>query len=682
MIDQTTIQKIFDAAIITEVVGGFVSLKKRGVNYIGLCPFHNEKTPSFTVSPAKGIYKCFGCGKGGNSVNFIMDHENISYPDALRTLAAKYNIPILEKEQTAEEIQHKNERESMLIVNTFASQYFSEILQNDPKGKAIGLSYFQHRGFTEKIIKTFDLGYCPEGRDTFTKAAMAQAYKADYLIKTGLTIEREGRYFDRFWGRVMFPIHSLSGKVIAFGGRTLRSDKKAAKYLNSPESEVYHKSNILYGIYHAKRSIVQLDKCYMVEGYTDVISLYQAGIENVVASSGTSLTVNQIKLVKRFSKNLTILYDGDAAGIKASLRGIDLVLQEGMNVKVLLLPEGEDPDSFSKSMVSDALKEYIDKNETDFITFKTKLLLDDTKNDPIKKAGLISDIVKSIAVIPDKIVRAVYVKACSELLEIKEAILYEEISRINYKADEKTYYQQKTTPPTKNTSATSTENDDPPIFIPDDISGGEGEVLESKTKSESAVSKHGKVYETENVLTIFEHEIIRVLINYGTLVLEIYEDEDDNEQPTVAEYIVVEICGQDRDFLKFSHPLYRQIVRDFEINMENGAIPDDKYFIQHNNSEISSLIAGLVAEKYQLSNIWKKDDNYVKVDEINIDSAVPKLVLGFKDQKIKHMTEEISEQLKNLKDKSKTFEIMRQIKELKRLSMEIAKKLGERTIIP
>ena len=387
MIDQATIDRIIDAAEISEVVGEFVTLKKRGVNMLGNCPFHNEKTPSFTVSPAKGIFKCFGCGKGGNAVNFIMEHESLTYPEALKWLAKKYSIEVKEEEVSPEQIKQKDDRESMMIVSGYAQKYFSRYLHEEAEGRSVGLSYLRERGIRDDIIRKFELGFCPDGKDIFTQNAQKQGYKMEFLEKTGLTIKRDDWVRDRFAARVMFPIHNIAGRVIAFGGRTLKNEKTIAKYLNSPESEIYHKSRVLYGIYQAKREITRLDKSYLVEGYTDVLSLHQAGIENVVASSGTALTHDQIRLIKRFTPNITIIYDGDAAGIKASLRGIDLVLEEGVNVKVLLLPDGEDPDSFARSMSSSQLTAYIEANETDFIRFKTKLLMKGVENDPIEKAG-------------------------------------------------------------------------------------------------------------------------------------------------------------------------------------------------------------------------------------------------------------------------------------------------------
>ena len=431
MIDQHTIDRIIDAANIVEVVSDFVTLRRRGANYVGLCPFHDEKTPSFSVSPARGICKCFSCGKGGNSVHFIMEHEQVSYYEALKYLARKYNIEIQERQLSEEEKQRKTDRESMLIVNEFAQKFFATNLLENVEGRSIGLGYFRERGFGEDIIKKFGLGYSPEKRDALAQEALRKGYKKDYLIKTGLCLEsQQGSLYDRYKGRVIFPIHSLSGKVIAFGGRILKKDDKAAKYVNSPESEVYHKSDVLYGIYHAKQAIVKNDFCYLVEGYTDVLSMHQAGIENVVASSGTSLTPGQIRLIHRFTNNITVLYDGDAAGIKASMRGIDLILQEGMNIKVVLLPDGDDPDSFSKKQSAADFTAYIRAHETDFIRFKTNLLLEGAGNDPIKRATLIGDIVRSIAIIPDNILRTIYVQDCARLLSVDEKLLLQEVNNL------------------------------------------------------------------------------------------------------------------------------------------------------------------------------------------------------------------------------------------------------------
>ena len=424
MIDKETVDRIFASANIVEVISDFVQLKKKGVNYQACCPFHNEKTPSFVVSPSKGLFKCFGCGKGGNAVTFVMEHENMTYPEALKYVAKKYGIEVAERELTPEEERRNDDRESMMVVSSYAAEYFAKTLHETPEGQNIGIAYFRERGFSDATILAFGLGYCPGGGDTFTRQALKEGYKEEFLAATGLTIKREdGTYYDRFSTRVIFPIHGISGRVIAFGGRTMRTDKKVAKYLNSPESEIYHKSDVLYGLYQAKRAITQEDCCILVEGYTDVISMHQSGIENVVASSGTSLTEGQIRLISRFTKNVTVIYDGDSAGIKASLRGIDMILREGLNVRVVLLPDGDDPDSFARKHNATELRDFILGHEEDFISFKTRLLLDEAQGDPLKKAALISDIVQSISVIPDAITRSVYTRECAKQMEIDEQVL-------------------------------------------------------------------------------------------------------------------------------------------------------------------------------------------------------------------------------------------------------------------
>ena len=438
MIDQPTIDRILDAANIVDVVSEFVTLRKRGINYVGLCPFHSDKSPSFYVSPAKNICKCFACGEGGTAVHFIMKHEQLSYYDALRFLAKKYNIEIQERELSEREKQVRSDRESMLIVNSWAQKYFTTQLYEHQEGKAAGLRYFAERGFREDTIRKFQLGYSLDQRDALYKAATKSGYKKEFLEKTGLVIAYDnGGVNDRFRGRVIFPVHTLSGKVVAFGGRVLKKDEKTAKYVNSPESEIYHKSNELYGIYFAKQAIVKEDRCFLVEGYTDVISMHQAGVENVVASSGTALTQGQIRLIHRFTSNITVLYDGDAAGIKAALRGIDLLLEDGMNVKVVLLPDGEDPDSFARKHNASQFAEFIRQNETDFIRFKTRLLLDDAGTDPIKRSALISDIIRTVAIIPDNIARSLYIRECSTMMEIDEMLLLNEVNKIRLNKEER-----------------------------------------------------------------------------------------------------------------------------------------------------------------------------------------------------------------------------------------------------
>ncbi|MBI9054577.1 MAG: DNA primase [Bacteroidales bacterium] len=616
MIDHNTIQRIIDTAEITEVVQDFVNLKKRGVNYLGLCPFHNEKTPSFTVSPAKGIFKCFGCGKGGNSVNFIMDHEHLGYPEALKYLAKKYNIEVVEKELTAEEIQQQNERDSLLVATKFANTYFQEKLQKNNDGRAIGLSYFKERGFREDIIEKFELGYSLDVRDAFTIAAKEKGYKVNFLEKSGLTIVNDNGQFDRFRGRVIFPIHGLSGNVIGFGGRILKKDVKAAKYLNSPESEIYHKSRILYGMYFAKQRITQLDKCYLVEGYTDVISMYQSGIENVVASSGTSLTVEQIRLIKRFTPNVTIIYDGDAAGIKASLRGIDLILEQGLNVRVLLLPEGEDPDSFAKSHSSSEFTKFIEKNEEDFITFKTRLLSQEAKNDPVKRANLISDIVRSIAIIPETITRTVYINECSKILGIAEKILTGEVGKLR----KETYKKE--------------------------VQKNEFKSKEGKFSPPIPASVEGFYAKPQ------EKEIIRLLLHHAEKVLYIEESEDKYVEPRdvlVAEVMISEILNDD---LEFENLVYKKIFQIYLEALNKGEVLDSKVFTDHTDPEISSLAADLLSDPYVLSKIFEKGGAHIRTEEMVLKNLVPETIVTYKRKILEIAQKDAAEKLRDAQNLS------------------------------
>ncbi len=658
MIDKSTIDKIFDSADVVEVVQDFMNLKKRGANYIGLCPFHNEKTPSFSVSPARGIYKCFGCGKGGNAVNFVMEHEQLSYYEALKFLAKKYNIEIVEKELTAEEIEEKNEVESLTIVTSFAQKYFSNNLKNTDEGKAIGLSYLEERGFRSPVVDKFQLGYSLEKWDDFTKTAEKNGYKTDYLVKTGLTIEKGGSKFDRFNGRVIFPIHSLSGKIIGFGGRILKKEAKAAKYLNSPESSIYHKSKSLYGIFLAKKAIVQHDKCYLVEGYTDVISMAQAGIENVVASSGTALTEEQIRMIKRFTHNITVIYDGDEAGLKASIRGIDLILEQGMNVKILVLPDGEDPDSYSKSVSSTELNSYIEEKEQDFINFKTSLLLKEAQKDPIKKAYLINDIVSSIAVIPESIIRSVYIKECSNKLNVDEKILYAEINKIRrekYKNRLKKSDNNKTTENKKGTKGPS-EN----------------------------------IYENlhKNSTEIIEKEIIRVLIKYTNDICfyENIEGQDGikTEWPvTVKDYIIRELIEEDE--IEFEHPGCRKIFEIFkQLTKEDKKNIEPREFINHPDQEISKLSAQIFTSGYTLSNIWRRHENYIETEDMKLEKIVYESVLAYKNRKILAALDNIRDKLKKAQD-DKQFdnipELQQQFILLSEKKKELSIALGKRIII-
>jgi DNA primase len=648
MIDRPTIERILDAAQIVDVVQEFVPLKKRGVNYLGLCPFHNEKTPSFTVSPSKEIFKCFGCGKVGNSVNFVMEHEHLTYPEALKYLAKKYHIEIIEKELSQEEIEKQNERESLLIVTSYASRQFTENLFQTDEGISIGLTYFRERGFRQDTLKKFEVGYSFEKRDAFSKKALEDGYKQDFLVKTGLSIHHEDRIFDRFSSRVMFPIHSLSGQVLGFGGRILKTDPKSAKYLNSPESEIYHKSRILYGIYQARKSITQEDKCYLVEGYTDVLSLHEANIENVVASSGTSLTQEQVRLIKRFTQNITILYDGDAAGIKASIRGIDLVLEEGMNVKIVLLPDSEDPDSYSKKVSNEEFLKFLKENETDFIRFKTQLLLSEANNDPVRRADLIRDVVKSIAVIPEAITRTVYIKECSTVLEVSEPILYHEVNKLR---QQKNFQDRNKYPGPEDLPVP------PPVIV-------------------RPVQRVAITYYSEK-------EIIRLLLKFGSSEFErtISKEDGSEEVVTVTDYIVREITSDD---LSFDDRVCTKIFDDFRFHSEQGLSTGDKQFVKHEDPEISSLSADLLADSHELSKIWKEKQTYVETEEMKLKEIVGDAVLKFKSDKIMIIRKEIMTQLEDAVKANNTEMVLMLQKRYSNLSVAlglISKKLGNRILL-
>jgi len=642
MIDQSDIDKIFAAVDIVEVIRDFVNLKKTGANFKGLSPFTNEKTPSFFVSPSKGIFKCFSSGIGGNAVSFIMEHEKLSYPEALRYIAKKYSIEIVEKEQTPEEIREKNERESLLAVTDFACRQFAEWLKNREEGKAIGMSYLKERGLREIEIEKFQLGYSLEARDAFTRLAQDKGYKKEYLVKTGLTIEKNNYQFDRFNGRIIFPIHSISGQVIGFGGRILNKDAKAAKYLNSPESDIYHKSNVLYGLFQAKNSIIKDDKCYLVEGYTDVISLHQAGIENVVASSGTALTAEQIRLIKRFTKNITVLYDGDEAGIKASLRGIDLILEEGLNVKVLLLPEGEDPDSYSRSHSSSELLTYIEENESDFIKFKTKLLAKDAENDPVKRATLITDVVKTIAVIPDNIIRAVYIRECGRILDMDEALLYNETHKIRRN---KAFEQSKKT-----------------TYIPDYVPPNQ-----VRRKPEIKISND------------FPHEkdVLQVLLRYGNHELRLKNE----PERRVWKYIIEEIKN---DELEFQHPVYKKLF-DYAVELYSRGVEfEDHFFTQHKDIDICQTTVDLTTENYELSVIWRKNEVLAQSEDMKLAEIVPEVVIAFKSKKVLDLLRNTQEEIKRAqtgKDNENLELLLQKLIVLNELKKNFAKQLGDRIII-
>jgi len=649
MIDQQTINQIFDAADIVEVISDFVTLKKSGANYKGLSPFTNEKTPSFMVSPAKGIFKDFSSGKGGNVVGFLMEHEKLTYPEALRYLAGKYSIPVEEKELTAEEIQQKNERESLMAVTAFAQKYFSGQLET-AEGKAVGLSYLRKRGFRDDIIGRFQLGYSPEKRTAFSDEATKSGYKKEYLVKTGLSIERDSGLFDRFSGRVIFPIHALSGSVIGFGGRTLRTDKNIAKYLNSPESEIYHKSRVLYGLFQAKKSIVSNERCFLVEGYTDVIAMHQAGIENVVASSGTALTAEQIRLIKRFSPNITILYDGDDAGIKASFRGIDMILEEGMNVKVVMLPEGEDPDSFAGSHSSSEFIEFIQQQEKDFISFKTQVLLSEAQNDPIKRAQMITDIVRSVSVIPDGIMRSVFLKESSLLLGVEEQVLYTEVNKIRQRRQEQKWKRE------------------------------QGRISRPETEQTTLPQQPVVPGFVENIYSeVEEREIIYFLLKFGNQ--ELYLSGEEPSRISVARYIIREIQNDD---LEFNNLVYKQVFEEVKDLMERNEEVSERFFVYHEHEGVRELAVDIFTSRYELSKVWKRKESYVELPGENLGFEVPKSLLSYKMTVVEKALSEIRSQLPGTEKEGAEEELNQLIQRLQRLEnvkLALSKGLGGRAII-
>lgn len=648
-----------DAAQIVDVVSQYVTLKRRGINYVGLCPFHSDKTPSFYVSPAKNICKCFACGEGGTAVHFIMKHEQLSYYDALKHLARKYGIEIQERELTDEQKRAYNERESLFILNDYARDYFVNVLHEHIEGKSVGLSYFKERGFREDIIRKFQLGYSLEQRDAFTQDALKSGYKEEYLVKTGLTIKSEhnNQLIDRFRGRVMFPVHTLSGKVIAFGGRILRKAENTGKYVNSPESEIYHKGNELYGIYFAKQAITKADCCYLVEGYTDVISMHQAGIENVVASSGTALTHGQIRLIHRFTDNVTVIYDGDAAGIKAALRGIDLLLEDGMNIKVILLPDGEDPDSFARKQNAESLTKYIKDNEVDFIRFKTKLLLDEAGNDPIKRASLITDIVNSISVIPDNIIRTVYIKDCSILLDVDERILVQEVNKKRLAHMEK----------------------QPVPKIDPELSAVNNDLSQPVMRTSKTVVK-------KTPIDKFELAILYYIVRFGNELL--VEEGEENDAMTVIDYVKFDL---ERDGLWFTNPLYIQILEDAIAHAHEETFVPSRFFLAHTDAQISRIAAELISDRYQLSKVHTKQfgddakqEDTPMAEEKNLLKNVPRVLTELKDAYITKRMKEIKEEMEAKQkegDWDAAIELMRQIKDLEEIKKALAKILGERIIL-
>lgn len=643
MIPQSTIMSILDAVRIEEVVSDFVSLKRRGANLLGVCPFHKEKTPSFIVSPAKGIFKCFGCGKAGDSVRFIMEHEHYSYPEALRYLANKYGIIIEEKEQSPEELMAQNEREKMFNINTFAQQYFSDTMKNNEEGQTVGMTYFRERGFRDAIINKFQLGYCLNQRDAFVQHALKNGYSKDLLLKVGFASGNEERMYDRYQGRVIFPIHNLTGKVIGFGARILGGDKTKAKYLNSPESDMYIKRQTLYGIYFAKNEISRLDECILVEGYADVLSMHQAGIENTVASSGTSLTVEQIRLIGRYTKNITILYDGDSAGIHAALRAIDLILEEGLNPRVVLLPPDEDPDSFVQNRPIEEVRAYIEKTAKDGISFKTQLLLKDVVNDPIKRAQVVKDVVSTISLIPDTIYRATYIKECSRLMDMSEQALMNELNKLLRAKIRKS-----------------------------DPDQGNQNVIVEEIKTEPQNLNANAV----PIGFYQEQELVKLLLMYGNTEVDI-DGVDENNSPMIYKVSVASLIVDDlkNDDLLFKDETHRMIFDIFDRALDGDVLPNDQYFVSHENSKISELTATLLSSPYKLDD-WNRKEIKVKTEEDVLSKLVVTSVLRFKDMVLDEKRNDLTRQIMETQDVEDQFALLVKKKKLDDLRIKINQELG------
>ena len=671
MIDQLTIEKILDAANIVDVVSEFVTLRKRGVNYVGLCPFHNEKTPSFYVSPSKGICKCFSCGKGGNVIHFLMEHEQLSYWDAAKWLARKYGIPYSERELTDSEKALQNERESMFITNQFALDFFKDTLLNTEKGRAVGLAYFRKRGFRDDILDKFFLGYCPEEPDALARAALAKGFTKENLIKTGLCYEREndGQLRDRFHGRVIFPVHSISGKVVAFGGRIMTSDAKVAKYVNSPESIIYSKSRELYGLYQAKQAIVRKDRCFLVEGYADVISMYQSGVENVVASSGTSLTPGQIRLIHRFTNNITVLYDGDKAGIKASLRGIDMLLAEGMNVKVLLLPDGEDPDSFAQGRGTTAFQQYIDTHQVDFIRFKVNLLMEDAADDPYSRSELIKSITQSISVIQDPIVRSVYITECSQIMKIDERLLINDVNRRQR--------EQAQAVPQPKPQPTAPEADQPAEPEPaEQPESTDKKAPEPQISAEDKLRQDIRALKREGLGPMMDKErlLSQLIVRYGGRVMCTMQT-DDGEQPiTVGQFIVQSL---DNDGLEFRHPVYKRFVEIMAEHLEDENFNTEKFFMSHPETFVSLTAASLMEERYQLSGLFK--DNMPTEDETHLLKLTRHIMADYQMEVVRLEIKKIEKEIQEATPDS-LASLQTRYQQLLQARSVLSKTLGERVI--
>ena len=650
MIDSHTVDRIYAAADIVDIISDYVTLKKKGVNYQACCPFHNEKTPSFVVSPSKGVYKCFGCGKGGNAVTFVMEHEGVSYPEALKIVAKRYGIEIQEREQTEEDVRRNNDRESMFALNGWAAEYFAKYMLSSTEGRSVGLSYFaQKRGFTEATIRKFGLGFCSSEGNAMTMAALSAGYKQEFLTSTGLSLVREGdgKLRDRFRDRVIFPVHNISGRVVAFGGRTLRTDKSVAKYQNSPESEIYSKKRELYGLYFAKKAIQQQDYAIMVEGYTDVISMHQAGVENVVASSGTSLTTEQIQLLHRFTRNITVIYDGDSAGIHASLRGIDMILKEGMNVRVVLLPPEHDPDSFARAHTADQVREYIRENEEDFLTFKAKLMLADAGKDPIKRSAVISDMVQSIVQIPDSIQRSVYIKDCARIMDVDENVLVSEVARKRV--------QQ---------------------------AGGGREASDFMRRQQSQIQQERKVEVEITKPTVagssveaLEYELVKYLLKSGHLNYEIMEGKN-----VVGVNIADEIFyNLDEDKISFLNPVYQKILDTYREQWKQlgvGVKVPERHFINHIDPDVCNMSVDILTSDDNLvpSKLWQQKDVHIESEVEMLSNGVPKAIMLYRSKIIERLIKELTQRLddSDLSDDDQ-IDIVRRLDELNNAKTAISR---------
>ena len=647
MIDQETIQRIMDAARIEEVIGDFVSLKKRGANHIGCCPFHNEKTPSFYVSPSKGIYKCFGCGEAGDVVAFLKKHEHFTYPEALLYLAKKYNIEVREEEQTEEQRERQNERDALFHVSEFAQKYFDHLLWEDEMGRAIGLSYFHSRGLSDEIIKRFGLGYCLDEWTNFTDHARRSGYSDAVLEKTGLTIFKEdtGKSYDRFRGRVMFPIYSISGRVLGFSGRILSSEKQAAKYVNSPDSDIYNKSRILYGLYQARQAIAKANKCYLVEGNLDVISMHQSGVENTVASCGTSLTVEQIRLIKRYTPNVTVLYDGDSAGIKAALRAVDLLFTEGMHVRVVLFPDGDDPDSYAQRHGSAALQDYLAQHEDNFVMFKTRVLLDSVKSDPIRKAELVKETVQTIALVPDLLERTEYISQCAHLLDVPEEALASELAKAINRNRQKAYEGQPQAPAPQSPQDTQNIQNTPIIQ---------------------------NVQNNQNIQNIQtpppdprEKQLISLLLNFGetSIELAVPDERGVNQYYTypIYELIVNDLQAEE---LTFSHPLCQRIYEHYAAAVDAGQPADATHFITVDDEELRQFAISLMVDTYRISDSWKKKQIVVPKLDDNLQLATTEALFNFK---LKCLDDRIADNAQRMRRATSDDELFVLLEEKKQL---------------